>query len=154
MRLAIICLAAILFATSVIAQDDMAVRRAAAESFLKSPAQQRAIDAMFSTEQMVSMLRAQIPNATQQQIDTVAKIVSEELQAIRARMETVMLGSAVESFTTDELKAMDDFYRSPMGEAVMFKMPAFMQANMVAMAPDMQRMQANIGRRVREALAK
>ncbi len=140
-------IAAALFATASFA-DDLAERRVAAASYLQSPAQQKMIDAMFAPDQMLGLLKAQAPNLTAEQLDAVAKIVSEELATIRTNMEKVMVDVAVDQFTLEELKALDAFYRSEVGEAVMLKMPGFMQNYMSGMGPDMARMQQNIGRRV------
>ena len=147
------CLAAALIATSSMA-DDRAARTAAAESYLNSPAQQKMIDAMFAPDQMMGMLRMQIPDASEAQLNTMSRIISEELAAIRDRMEEVMLAAAVEDFTLEELQALDAFYRSPAGESVMLKMPGFMQTYMQEMTPDMTEMQRKIATRVRNEVLK
>lgn len=153
MRFLTTCVVAALIATSAFA-DDMEERRAAAKSYLESPAQQKMIDAMFSPDQMVAMLKAQMPTVSQDKLDAVAKIVSEELNSIRPKMEEVMLEAAVEQFTTEELEAMDEFYRSEMGEAVMLKMPGFMQSYTSQMGEDMGQMQQRIMQRVMQEMSK
>ena len=153
MRALLTALTAVLIATSAFA-DDEAERRKAAISYLNSPAQQKAIDAMFSADQMIALLKAQVPTATDKQLEVAGRIASEELNAVRGRLEEVMLEAAIQKFTLEELVALDEFYRSPIGESVMLKMADFMQQTMVAMSPDMQRMQANIARRVRTEVFK
>ena len=153
MRAILTAFTALLIATSAFA-DDMEERRKAAVSYLNSPAQQKAIDAMFSADQMIALLKAQVPTATDEQLEIAGRIASEELNAVRGRLEEVMLEAAIKKFTLEELVALDEFYRSPIGESVMLKMADFMQQTMIAMSPDMQRMQANIARRVRTEVFK
>jgi len=149
--LAALGLALVLTAPAV---ADEAAIRAAAESYVNSEAQQAAMDQMLSGDQILGMMRSQVPGATEEQLQTVSKIVEEELAAIRQKMEAAMIDSAVQTFTLEEIEALDAFYRSPVGSSVMQKMPQFMQASMGQLGPDMMQMQQRIQQRVMEAMSK
>ena len=143
MRTAACALIALTIAWTALA-DDPASRRAAAETYVQSPGQQAAIEQMLSADQMLALMRAQIPEATDEQLQGIAKIAGEELGSLRAPMETAMIEAAVETLTLEEIEALDAFYRTPVGASVMSKMPVFMQTAMVRIAPEMQAAQMRI----------
>lgn len=127
--------------------DDEALRDAAL-SYINSDAQQKAMDQMLSADQIMGMMRAQVPGATEEQLSAVSKIVEQELGTIREKMEAAMVDAAVDTFSLEEIKALDEFYRSDIGSSVMIKMPVFMQSSMGALGPDMVAMQGRIQSRV------
>jgi len=137
--------------------DEMEERRAAATAYVDNPVQQKMLDEMLSAEAMVTQMRATLPpnvsDALQpEQIQTMARIASEELADLRPAMQTAMIEAAAQTFTTAELEALDAFYSSPEGASVMGKMQPFMQTFYTGLGGDMQAAQMRIIRRVNEAM--
>lgn len=143
---------AVALATSV-AADDMADRRVAAQSYIQSPTQQATIKQMLSADQMLALMRAQFPNIDEEELQAVAPIIAEEFDGVREVIEVTMVDTMVETFTLAEIKALDAFYRSPEGAAVMAKMPGYMQQTMIAMRPALQSAQRRIASRVQAQIS-
>ena len=137
---------------AVHAQDGEASRRAAAERYIMSDGQQRMLDQILSPEVMSAQLAAQFPQIPAAQRGRLAAIASDEIKKVRPLMEKAMIDAAVATFTTSEIEALDAFYRTPEGAAVLTKMQPFMQRSFQAMGPAMQTMQRSIAGRVQEML--
>ena len=126
--------------------------RDAAEAFINSPVQQKLLDDMLSPEVAMAQLQAMAPSMPPEVAESVLAIVVEEMNAFRPEMESAMIAAAAQSFTIEEIGALNDFYSSPLGASAMGKMTPYMQAAMGEMGPGMQQMQARIMQRVQEEL--
>jgi len=142
----------LLSATLAQAQSETALR-AAAEAYVRSDVQQQTMDAMFSPEAIVSQMRANAPQLTEAQLAKLSTIVSEELQILRPRMETVMIETAAQTFSLSELNALKAFYETPDGRSAMLKVQPFFTTTMGNIAPELQAVQRRIAERAQKELA-
>jgi hypothetical protein len=133
------------------AQDDEL--RAAVERYVDSPVQQRMMDEMLSADAMITQMAAMMPQLTQEQLEIVGRIGAEEMAALRPAMEDAMVEAAVETFTLPEILALEAFYETPEGAAVMTKMQPFMATTFAMIGPEMQAAQMRIGQRVMTELS-
>jgi hypothetical protein len=124
----------------------------AAEAFINNPVQQKLLDDMLSPEVAMAQLQAMAPQMPPEVAQRVLVIVVEEMNVFRPEMEAAMISAAAESFTIDEIQALNDFYSSPLGASAMGKMTPYMQSAMATMGPGMQEMQGRIMQRVQEEL--
>ncbi len=124
----------------------------AAEAFINSPVQQKLLDDMLSPEVAMAQLQAMAPTMPPEVAERVLEIVVDEMTAFRPQMETAMITAAAQSFTIEEIAALNEFYSSPLGASAMGKMTPYMQAAMGEMGPGMQAMQGRIMQRVQEEL--
>ncbi len=149
MRILKPALAALMLASPAYADESLD----AATAFINSPVQQKLLNDMLSPEMVLAQMQANAGGAlTQEQIDVLVKIVTEELNTIRPQMETAMIEGAAQAFTIDEINALNDFYNSEIGGSAMGKMTPYMQSTMGSLGPAIQSMQQNIARRAQEAL--
>ena len=149
MRILKPALAALMLASPAYADEALD----AATAFINSPVQQKLLNDMLSPEMVLAQMQANAGGAlTQEQIDVLVKIVTEELNTIRPQMETAMIEGAAQAFTIDEINALNDFYNSEIGGSAMGKMTPYMQSTMGSLGPAIQSMQQNIARRAQEAL--
>ena len=141
-------------AASQAAPADLEVRREAARSYIASAPQQQMLDQLLSADVLTAQLKAQFPQLAAEQIEVISRVGSETMAEVRPQMEAAMVDAAAQTFTVEEIKALDAFYRTPEGTAVMSKMQPFMQSAMRSMAPAMQQAQAAIAQRVQQELAR
>lgn len=134
------------FATPSFAQDIKAV----AEDFVRSPVQQKLMDEMLSPEMILAQMQGMAQQLPPEQLDKLVAIVTEELATVRPLMEEAMIDGAAQAFSIEEIKAMNEFYSSPLGASAMGKMTPFMQQTMGALTPALQQMQQNIVARVQK----
>lgn len=146
-RLAAALLAAAL-ALPALAQDDPEARRAAAQRYMQSEAQQRMIEQTLSPDALVAQIGAMTPGLDDAAIRQIAAVASEELAPLLPKLEAAMVDAAVETFTVAEIEALDAFYRTPEGIAIAAKMQPFMQRALGALGPDLQQAQMRIMQRV------
>ena len=145
------CALALMVAAPSSAQDDDL--RAAVERYVDSPVQQRMMDEMLSAEAMISQMASMMPQLTDEQLEVVGRIGAEEMAALRPAMETAMVEAAIETFTLPEILALEAFYETPEGAAVMTKMQPFMATTFSMIGPEMQEAQMRIGQRVMTELS-
>lgn len=134
------------------AQDNADALRDAATRYVENPVQQRMMDDMLSADALVAQMRAMMPELSDEQLEIIGQIGAEEMAAVRPELEVAMIEAAVETFTLEEIVALEEFYSTPVGASVMGKMQPFMQSAMTQMAPAMQAAQAGIMSRVVTAL--
>jgi hypothetical protein len=134
------------------AQDNPEALREAAVAYIGSPAQQSVIDRLLSADNIVAQARASRPDLPQSLIDELGIIASEELGSIRIDLEAAMIDAAAETFTLNEIQALDAFYRTDEGASVLLKTQDFMQAAMQRVGPKLQEAQQAIGRRAQAAM--
>jgi hypothetical protein len=148
---AVLALASALFQPAL-AQDEAALR-AAAESYVSGPANQRMMDQILSPDTLIAQMRAANPNLTDEQLQLAAGIAAEELAEIRDDMEVATIEAAIVTFSLEEITALDAFYRTPEGMGVAGKMQPFMQNAFARMGPALQAAQGKIGARIMKAIA-
>ncbi|MEM9837604.1 MAG: DUF2059 domain-containing protein [Pseudomonadota bacterium] len=138
-------------ATTTAEQID-AERLREAEAYVRGPAMSEMMDQMFSDEGMQGMLAGIMPAGTTDQEDmaTALKIASEEMRKYRPRMEDAMIQASAKVFTLEELKAANEFYRSPEGRGMASKTQEFMQTYMELYLPIAQEYMASLMERVSE----
>ncbi len=135
-----------LFGASGDAQDD--ALRGAVQRYVDNPIQQRMMDEMLSADAMIAQMRAMMPQLTEEQLQLVGRIGAEEMAALRPDLEAAMVAAAVDTFSLEEILALEAFYNTPEGASVMSKMQPFMANTFEMIGPQMQEAQMRIGQRV------
>lgn len=112
-------LAMVAFSNSTFAQDTSEARLEAAERYAK----------IFNLPQMmnetVGQIALTVPENKRQEF---IQFMSQALDM--QKLETLIVTSMTEHFTTNELNALADFYGSPEGVAIVKKMPVYMASTM------------------------
>lgn len=125
-----------------------------ARQYVEGEAVQAMLDDMLSADAMMQMFEMQGVALPENRRDEVAGIVAEELATVRPDMEAAMIAEAAETFTLEELVALEAFYSSPVGASILAKNQAFMAETMGRIAPQMADAQGRIGERVVDALSR
>ena len=110
----------------------------AAQAYVAGPAQQALIDALISPGAILAQIEAAIPDLPPGLTETVSRIASEEMTALRPRLEAAMIQSAAETFSLDEIRALTAFYATPEGRGILLKMQPFIESAMARVAPDIR----------------
>ncbi|WP_171178080.1 DUF2059 domain-containing protein [Ruegeria sp. HKCCD8929] len=121
--------------------------QALAEQYVNMPEIQQMMTDMFSPESMANQVAASLPaniQLTDSQKQRIGTLMSDAMNDLRPKMTALMIKGSAETFTTDELTALIDFYSSEHGAAIMAKMQPFMQRTMAELAADMQKIQMEI----------
>jgi hypothetical protein len=84
-----------------------------------------ALDALLP--QMVNLIKRQAPSLSDEQLKMVSDMFSEELKATLPKMMTANARIYANHFTLDELKAIEQFYESPVGQKVIAETPAIIK---------------------------
>ncbi len=90
---------------------------------------------------MVAQMRKTHPEMTDAQAQDVSDAVAGSMDDVMTKLAVAMTPVFAETFSTDELTKLDEFYESPVGQSILAKMPMVMQKltpAMVQMMPDMQ----------------
>jgi hypothetical protein len=121
------------------AYDPRAV--AAARHYYSTPALRSALVAMVDSvnKSMLGLVSQQNPGIAPDQLVKVQKIVGDAMKERLDLLQQMSMVVALDTFSTDELVALDKFYSSPEGASVLGKMPklaAQMPAMMQAIIPD------------------
>lgn len=127
-----------------------------AKEYIDMPEVQASISDMFSPENMAAQMMASMPPGaafSDQQMAALGQLMSDEMNALRPQLETLMETTVAELFSAEEISALITFYSSEHGASVMQKMSPMMQMVMAGMAPDMQAMQLRIQPQIMEILA-
>ena len=115
------------------ATDTPETRRHEAERYLQATPPK----ALF--EDMAEKMAANLPP---DQRDQFKKLMTSQLDI--AALTKAMIDSMVKHFTTEELKALADFYGSPVGKSAMQKFGAYMADIMPAMEAEIMKAQAKL----------
>jgi len=97
---------------------------------------------------MLQQIKKSHPEMTDAQMQGVTDAVVESMDEYMPKMTDAMVPVYADTFTTDELTKLDEFYESPVGQSILAKMPAAMQKMMPTMMQIMPEMQADIMKRV------
>ena len=115
------------------APDTPETRRHEAERYLQTTPPK----ALF--EDMADKMAANLPP---DQRDQFKKLMTSQLDI--AALTKAMIDSMVKHFTTEELKALADFYGSPVGKSAMQKFGAYMADIMPTMEAEIMKAQAKV----------
>jgi len=115
------------------ATDTPETRRHEAERYLQATPPK----ALF--EDMAEKMAANLPPDQREQFQ---KLMTSQLDI--AALTKAMIDSMVKHFTTEELKALADFYGSPVGKSAMQKFGAYMADIMPAMEAEIMKAQAKL----------
>lgn len=140
------------FGTQAFAQDDLAARQAAAERYISSPSQQDMISAMFSPEAVLGQMQAGAGAMTPEQVQVAGKIVAEELDKVRPLIENALIKAVAETFSLQQIEAVDAFYRTPEGAAVLRKTQPMMGNFWNRVGPVLRESQKNTNERLKREL--
>ena len=140
------------FATPVFAEGDDAARLAAAERYISSQSQQDMISSMFSPEAVLGQMQAGAGAMTPEQLRTAAKIVEEEIGKVRPLIENALIKAVAETFTLKQIEAVDAFYRTPEGAAVLRKTQPMMGNFFNRVGPVLRESQKNTNDRLKREL--
>ena len=135
--------ALVLLTTPLFAQDATEL----AQQYVEMPEIQNMITEMFSPTSLANQMAATLPPSvkiTDDQKQRIGEVMSAAMNEMRPRMQELMVSGSAQTFSTDELQALIDFYGSEHGAAIMTKMTPFMTNVMGQMAPEMQALQATI----------
>ena len=150
--IAAIAAAALLLAAPSLARDDAALK-AAAGAYVRHPVVQQMIDGMWSSETMrssvVAQMRASGKALRDDQIDTLTRIVREELARLRPEFETLMENAVFETYALEEIRALNRFIDTELGARAMAKSGAMMQSFNAAAAPMLRGMFKRMGARIK-----
>jgi len=117
----------------LIATDTPETRRREAERYLK------VIPPKALFEDMADKMAANLPPDRREQFK---HLLTADLDI--AALTKAMTDAMVKHFTTEELKALADFYGSPVGKSAMQKFGAYMADVMPAIQAEMQKAQAKL----------
>lgn len=167
-----IAIAALLL--SSVAGGPVAARQVAAPALQAAPSPQavaltrRYLAAMRVDESLKPMMNNMMSAMLDQQIKSRRDLTPEQQnlaqKAISAafvetldagmldRLFEALIPSIARVFSESELKAMVDFYESPVGQSIISKMPAYGEASSAAIVAIMPEMQADMERRIRKNL--
>ncbi len=127
-----------------------------AKQYIEMPQVQEMISEMFSPQNMTAQMMASMPPGitfTEEQQAQLGQVLSDEMNAMRPKLEGLMEATTAELFTVEEISALITFYSSEHGASVMKKMTPMMQNVMGAMAPDLQAMQQRLTPKIIEILS-
>jgi hypothetical protein len=143
--------ALVLAATPAFAQD--ASIEEAARTYVDSVAMQSTLDQLLSTDAFLAQVQAGGTQLDAEGTRTLTDIVDEEFTDVRPELEEALTAAAAETFTMEELDALNTFYQSEAGKSVAAKMAPFMQAFYESIGPTLRETQEQIAMRARDALA-
>ncbi|MEJ6387959.1 DUF2059 domain-containing protein [Gymnodinialimonas ulvae] len=112
-----------------------------AREYAALPAVQEMTAAMFSPEASAAQIAATLPpgvELSESQLTDLGNLLSEELTGFQPRLEALMIDAMSETFTTEELSAMIEFYSSDVGRSILVQTQPMFTAIMADLAPEMQ----------------
>ena len=131
---------------------------AAVDAYMRHPVTQRIIDDMWSVDTMrstlVAQLRARGANLRGDQLDTLTRIVHEELKRVRPAFETLMKDAVLEPYTLEEIGALHRFLETELGGRAMAKSGAMMRSFNAGSAPLLRGMFKRMAARLKAELAR
>ena len=138
-------------AGAALAEDDAALR-AAAERHIRHPVTQSVMDSVLSLDttrsHLVAQLRAQGMTLQDDHIEALSQIVQQELDRIRPQMETLMTDAAIETYSLEEMQALNAFYDTEFGASAAAKTGSFMQSFNAGAAPVFRQMLKRVADRI------
>lgn len=155
----IAALAAAVFLTALVGPalaDDKAALRAAVERYVRHPATQSVLDSILSLDttrsHVVNRMQAHGTTLRGDQIETLTLIIQQELERVRPQMERLMITSANETYSLDEIQALNAFCDTEVGARAMSKAGRFMQIFNAGASPMFKRLLVRLGTRIETEL--
>ena len=140
-----------------LARDDAALKSAAA-AYVRHPVVQKTMDDIWSVDTMRSALLAQLTargtKLRNDQLETLTRIVHEELNRVRPQFEAVMTNAVVANYTLGEIRALNRFLNTELGARAMAKTGRTMQFFNASAVPMLRSMFERLGARVKTELPK
>jgi uncharacterized protein len=131
--------------------------RSAAERYVALLAVQAMMDDMLDHAAITHQLLTLYPETAQappELIDRASLIIADELQKLRPWMERAMADAAARHFTLEEIEAMTDYARSPLGESILRKTQPFMTDYLSAVGPEFQASMGSLAERLAQEFAR
>jgi hypothetical protein len=97
---------------------------------------------------MLAQVRKTHPEITDAQMQGLTDAVTDSMNEYMPKMIDAMIPVYADTFSTEELTKLDEFYESPVGQSILAKMPVAMQKATPVMMQLMPDMQADIVRRM------
>ncbi len=97
---------------------------------------------------MTQQMQKTQPGLTDAQMKDVSDAVTASMDEYMPKMTEAMIPVYAETFSTEELTKLDEFYESPIGQSILAKTPQAMQKMMPVMMQMMPQMQADIKTRI------
>ena len=124
---------------------------------MRHPVVQRMFDDMWSIDTMrsalVAQLRAHGKALRDDRVETLTRILNEEVTRIRPQFEVLMTDAVLETYTLDEIRALNGFLDTELGARAMAKTGRTMRSFNARAAPMYRRLTERIGARVKAELA-
>lgn len=142
-------------ASPALAEDDQMLR-AAAESYVRHPVTQHAMDSVMSMDTLrpgvVTQLQARGAELSSDQVEVVSQILLEELNRLRPQLETLMIEITIKIYTLEEIQALIEFNGSEYGASTMMKIGEMMRSFTVEATPLFQQLLERLGDRIEAEL--
>ena len=143
-------------ASSTLAGDDDPALKAAAESYIQHPVTQQTIDSLWSIDTVRSALvaqsRAQGTELRSDQVEALTRILKEELDRLRPQFETLMTNAVIETYSLEEIQALNEFLDTNVGASAMMKSGTMMRTFNAGAAPLFQQFFERLGARIKAEL--
>ena len=140
-----------------LANDDPAPK-AAAEAYVRHPVVQKMLDDMWSVDTIRSALVVQLQaggtKLRDDQVETLTRILHEELNRLRPRFQVLMTNGVMENYALEEIRALNGFLETEVGARAMAKSGSMMQSFNASAAPMFRSMFERLGARMKAELPK
>ncbi len=140
-----------------LAKDDAALK-AAAEAYVRHPVVQKMLDDMWSVDTMRSALVVQLQargtKLRDDQVETLTRILHEELNSLRPRFQALMTNAVMENYALQEIRALNGFLETEVGARAMAKSGSMMRSFNAAAGPMLRGVFKRLGARVKAELPK
>lgn len=144
-------------ANPAVAEDNPALRTAA-ENHVRHPVTQDALDGIVSIDTLRSYLviasQASGTQLESDEVEALTRSLKEAFDRIRPELETLMVNAAIDTYTLDELQALNEFYDTAAGASAMMKADIFTQSFSVGAVPLFQQMFDKLNAQSEEQIAK
>jgi len=97
---------------------------------------------------MLAQMRQMHPEVTDAQMSGVTDAMAETMDEYMPKMMDAMVPIYADTFTTEELTKLDEFYESPIGQSIVAKLPLATQKSIPVMVQMMPAMQADMMKRM------
>lgn len=112
-----------------------------------------AVTSQFDGQHIDALMRTvmhSVPNATPEQADVIADLLSEEMKALQPKLEAFSKDLFLKYYTEQDLQAMLAFYDSPTGQKTLDIMPQLTQESALFTAQAMRGIIPKMVKRLRE----
>lgn len=136
--------------------EDRAALKAAVERYVRHPVTQSVLDTVLSLDttrsHVVNHMQAHGGTLRNDQVEALSLIIQQELDRIRPHMERLMITSATETYSLEEVQALIAFCDTEIGASAMSKSGRFMQIFNAGAGPQFKRLLVRLGERIEAEL--